>query len=268
MKDENFYSWAGDSMKKIIFIILLFNSIFHSVNAQYKTHELQKDETIWRLSKKYDVSVDEICRLNGISDVTAVKYGTVLKIPEKSKNENTTNYIIHILKKNETIWRLSKKYNTTVEKICTLNNIKDISNIKIGAKIKIPVNYEYLDYDLPINGQVKTFTSAHFRGIYIFTNSINDNRNVYTIDNGEVSYIDNIPGFGLTIFIRHINGLVSTYSGLEKTFVKKGAILKKGQLIGTAGKSSRFKNYGILFSIQYKGNGLIFDSQRKKFLKK
>ena len=48
---------------------------------------------------------------------------------------------------------------------------------------------------------------------------------------------------------------------------KKGDIIKKDQILGLAGNLSRYDKYGILFSIQDKGNGLKFDTKKQKFIK-
>ena len=44
---------------------------------------------------------------------------------------------------------------------------------------------------------------------------------------------------GGTIIIEHGHGLISIYSHLDKIFVKKGRLIKKGQLIATVGSTGR-----------------------------
>lgn len=318
--------------KNFLIILFLIFSLIMIYSNDYKEHVLQKGETIWRLSKEYGIPVEELCKINNINDITKIKEGTAIKIPEdafnnkKDKNkeqyktytikegetlwaisrkfetnvdelikinniEDITNlrtgleikipvgnnedagavkdaadYKIHYLQKGETIWRISRKYKVSVQEICKINNIGNIKNIKQNAKLLIPVNVKYLDYELPLEGEISIFKTSNFYGVHIFTEADINERNVCSIDEGEVSYIDSIPGYGLTVFIKHENGLLSTYSGLEKINIKKGDHVDSDQVIGIAGNLSRYKKYGILFSIQYKGNGLEFDKTRKKFI--
>ena len=44
---------------------------------------------------------------------------------------------------------------------------------------------------------------------------------------------------GGTIIIEHGHGLISIYSHLEEIFVKKGKLIKKGELIATVGSTGR-----------------------------
>jgi hypothetical protein len=60
------------------------------------------------------------------------------------KNQNSlpdnsipSKKIIHYIKKKDTLYSLSKKYGTTVEKVCATNNILPQSKLKIGDKLII-----------------------------------------------------------------------------------------------------------------------------------
>jgi LysM repeat protein len=44
---------------------------------------------------------------------------------------------IHIVKQGDTLYQLSKKYHTTIEKLCRNNGIKENAILKIGQKIKL-----------------------------------------------------------------------------------------------------------------------------------
>ena len=104
----------------IICILFLFFGITFITSNGYKTYRIKKGETLWKISKNHGVSIDELCQLNKISDVTKVKIGEKIKIPilnkniENNQSSNETEYKIYYLKKNETLWRISKRYNTTI----------------------------------------------------------------------------------------------------------------------------------------------------------
>ncbi|MBF0252912.1 MAG: N-acetylmuramoyl-L-alanine amidase [Candidatus Omnitrophica bacterium] len=51
-------------------------------------HTVAPGETIWRISKMYDVSIDELVRINKIKDVTDVDIGTKLKVPSAVKRKD------------------------------------------------------------------------------------------------------------------------------------------------------------------------------------
>lgn len=52
------------------------------------THTVKKGDTLWSISRLYNISVDEIVKLNGLKNPDLIRVGQVLKIREK-KTENT-----------------------------------------------------------------------------------------------------------------------------------------------------------------------------------
>nr|WP_229583637.1 N-acetylmuramoyl-L-alanine amidase [Otariodibacter oris] len=53
-----------------------------------------------------------------------------------SKSSTTSNASYHIVQQNETLYSISRKYNTTPQKLSDLNNIKD-NKILVGQKLKL-----------------------------------------------------------------------------------------------------------------------------------
>lgn len=99
-----------------------------SVTAQMIT--VQSGDTLWELSQKYHVSVDEIKTANRLnSDMLYV--GQTLHIPAK---ENT-----HTVQSGETLWIISQKYNITVTQLKAANNLTS-NTIYAGQKLTIPSN--------------------------------------------------------------------------------------------------------------------------------
>jgi len=261
-------------LKGTILITLLLSANISLLSSKYQLHEVKKGETLWRISKNYGITLDELCKINAINDATQVKSGIKIKVPvlngTQTINVSKLNitYKYHYLKKNETLWKVSNKYGVSINDLSRINKISNNSKVYVGMKLKIPVKLEYLDYELPANGDVSLFKTSHFQGVHIFTGSNSTKRKIHSIDEGFVSYIDNIFGYGRTVFIKHKNGLISTYSGFDVLYIKKGDRIKKDQTLGLAGNLSRYDKYGILFSIQDKGNGLKFDTKKQKFIKR
>ncbi len=97
-------------------------------------YTIQPGDTLWLLSRKYGTTVDAIKQLNGLTgDMLYV--GQVLKIPAPQSEP----YIEYTVKSGDTLWLLSRKYQTTVDAIKKLNGLtSDI--IDIGQVLKIPVD--------------------------------------------------------------------------------------------------------------------------------
>lgn len=52
----------------------------------------------------------------------------------------TPTYAIHVVQSGENMWRIAKKYDVSVQSICSINGLNQSSELNEGDRIKIPVN--------------------------------------------------------------------------------------------------------------------------------
>ncbi|ACO04507.1 MAG TPA: LysM peptidoglycan-binding domain-containing protein [Persephonella sp.] len=91
------------------------------------------------LLKRYNAHLVKGVAYKGYSINIPVKKAVALKKkPEVKKVSYKKRYIIHMVKKGETLYRISKKYDVPVEEIIKANKIKD-GKIKAGQVLRIPV---------------------------------------------------------------------------------------------------------------------------------
>ena len=108
-------------------------------------HKVKKGETLFSLSQKYYVTVEEIINTN--PDVKyGLKTGQILKITnnfKKNREEQNKNYFLYIIKKDDTLFSLSRKYKLTIDDLLKLNP-EAKNGIKIGQTLKIPKQTKYI----------------------------------------------------------------------------------------------------------------------------
>lgn len=89
-------------MRKIILILILLGLSGCSTVPPYSgptlpvsaqgfggvRHRVEAGQTLWRISKLYDVDIDDIIRLNHIPEDTAIEIGQVLLIPNRLRAQN------------------------------------------------------------------------------------------------------------------------------------------------------------------------------------
>ena len=131
-------------MKKLLSVILIGLAL--NLNAQnYKEHAVKEGETIESIAKKYLVTPFDILALNPDAK-SNLKPNTVLIIPNsRVKNEpieeesrELIGYKKHKVKRKETLYGLSQKYNVSEEDIKKANRFLYSENLKKGDKIRIP----------------------------------------------------------------------------------------------------------------------------------
>ena len=126
---------------------------------EYETHTVLPKETVYALTKKYDITKDELIALNpefpDIQD-NNLSIGQVLKVKSKeiktyvTLEEDLKNYVTHKVKPKETIYGLTRFYNITKEDLIRLNpespEIKD-NYIQIDQILRVRKIEEKLETD-------------------------------------------------------------------------------------------------------------------------
>lgn len=105
-------------------------------SAEYFLHTVTKGQSLYSIASMYNVSVDDIVRINPGSK-ELIREGQSLKIPQKSDN-NFQQGQFHTIQAGETLYQLTVKYNITAEAICKANPGLSASNFRIGQVIVIP----------------------------------------------------------------------------------------------------------------------------------
>lgn len=97
---------------------------------------VQKGDSLWSISRKYGISVDELKNYNNLKTNT-LSINQILKIPSPgSSSLNTKTYTVA---KGDSLWSISQKFNTTVNELKNLNNLSS-NLLSIGMILKISSN--------------------------------------------------------------------------------------------------------------------------------
>jgi len=142
----------------IFAIVLIFNFQFsienclaqtdslevHQVNGKsYYIHVVEPGNTLYSISKKYNVPVDVIEKENA-SVADGLSLGEKVFIPIKKDTAQefesiNGNFFVHKVEKGRTLYSLAKEFNLQQKDIIALNPDIDETGIKEGQEIKIPV---------------------------------------------------------------------------------------------------------------------------------
>ncbi len=170
--------------KLFIFSGLLF---FVSLFAQ-KTHTVEKGDTLFGISRKYNISVDDLLRLNPESKDGNIKIGEVLRLDGKGSSKQL-GYII--LKPKETIYGISKQYRISETDLKALN--PDLNNqMKAGSRIILPLENikkygdgELLEEVTSPKSQANIPVSSN---TYTTTGVSSDDFVTYTVQSGDTTF--------------------------------------------------------------------------------
>lgn len=104
-----------------------------------QTYTVKNGDTLYGISNQFGVSVNDLKKQNGLNDTSVIRVGQILYIPNtQGINPNTT--FLYTVKKGDTLYNIAKMYNTSVQELIKLNNLKS-STLNIGDQLKIPEIY-------------------------------------------------------------------------------------------------------------------------------
>lgn len=101
--------------------------------GEVKTYKVRAGDTLWDIARKYGTTTSSIRRLNSLGRSSRIYPGQVLQVASSG------NYVIHKVKRGETLSAIAGKYRTTVAKIRVFNNINNPDRLAVGAKLRIQV---------------------------------------------------------------------------------------------------------------------------------
>ena len=145
----------------IILLLLPLASSFAQENTNYFYHTIKKGENLSSISSMYNVSKEDIIKLNPGSD-EVIYSGKTLMIPQKQVQKESD--IFYTVKAGDTLYRLSVENKISIDAIIDANPGLSAQNFKAGQVIRIPQSSEKeiqkeiqkIQDNTPIQPQVKS----------------------------------------------------------------------------------------------------------------
>lgn len=183
---------------------------------------LEKGDTLYAISREYDVPVEVILRVNHIEedDVTKLRPGLKIKISA-----------FHIVIKGDTLYGIAKKYEINLVELQEYNKFADEDTLLIGQKI-------YLPYEVPVgidegmlwphSGKIESL-QGKLTGVMIHGD---EGDRVISVSSGRVKWKGMYASFGRVVMIESEDDYIYTYGGNEEIMVNVGDTVTVGMEIG------------------------------------
>jgi len=121
------------------------NNISQPKNAEPIVYTVKAGDNLWNISRKYGVSVEVIISVNDLRDKDLLSIGQRLEIPaigggvSNSNQKQEPTIVTYTVVKGDTLWSISQRYDVKMSSIISVNNLKEISRLSIGQKLKLPI---------------------------------------------------------------------------------------------------------------------------------
>ncbi len=205
--------------------------------ASSGTYTVKSGDTLYRIARNHGVNVNELMRVNGITDPTQLAVGRTLTIPGAVQTAPAA-----------AVQPVSAAAEPAAASSETAAAAESSQSSSSSAPV-IPNTQERLVW--PLKGTVAKTYTAQSRGIDIAAARGTD---VAASASGEVLLThQSFPGYGKLVILRHGDGtFVTAYGQLATIDVKKGDRVKSGQKIGTL-QGENASNPALHFEVRIAG---------------
>ena len=107
----------------------------------YEMHIVSEGDTLWSISKKYNMPLSELIRINSLNKKSYLQLGQQLTIGNKNIHRNIDSKkrtILYSVKQGDNLYKISDLFDVSVKSIKDLNNF-DTSELMPGQIIKISI---------------------------------------------------------------------------------------------------------------------------------
>jgi len=234
-------------MKKIILFISFIVAVFTSLVAEDLRYQVQRGDTLYSLSKRFDVSVDDLRRHNRLEN-DSLHVDDYLLIPDQgNREERRESYVVE---RGDTLYSISRRFDISLSDLLALNNLhtgtilkegdilvlnlekntENIGNSNNGSSI-LEVSHQSGSFVAPpmwpVAGEKSSF-SGNIDGIIIEAEA---GSGVQSVTAGRVVWTGPYREFGQVVLIDD-GEYIFFYGGNKEVYVNVGETISSGKSIG------------------------------------
>jgi murein DD-endopeptidase MepM/ murein hydrolase activator NlpD len=228
-------------------------------SAASSVHVVNPGEGLLSIAHRNHVSLSELARINGLDPRAKLKVGTKLTVPG-ARNAAVAAPVAPAVAAAQPV----QTFAPPATKMAALSPIPQTARLaQATTKVDEPsveapgkvadATGALPTFRWPVRGKVITSYGAKTNG------KANDGINlavpegtpVKAAEDGVVAYSGNeLKGYGNLVLIRHANGYVTAYAHASELLVKRGDIIKRGQVIAKSGQSGEVGSPQLHFEIR------------------
>lgn len=100
-----------------------------------KSYKVRRGDTLWDIARQFGTTTSFLRSINGLGRSSRIYPGQMLKV----SGDGGRNYVLHKVRRGETVGAIARKYRTTIARIAAANHLTDPNSIRIGDNLKIYV---------------------------------------------------------------------------------------------------------------------------------
>ncbi len=220
-------------------------------------HTVAGGETLYSLGRKYGVSPFAIADLNGLSHDQSLNVGQRLRMPG-GKGKSIVSKVPTVEESDQLASNDDPVETDDTEQSLTLKKPVLDEEVPIAK----PVRQQAAEVEAaptmgsmrwPVKGKIISEYGAKPNGLKNegINIAVPEGTGVRAAESGVVAYAGNeLKGYGNLVLIRHEGGWVTAYAHAKELFVKRGDIVKRGDVIAKAGQTGSVSSPQLHFEVR------------------
>lgn len=103
-------------------------------------YTVRSGDTLYSIARRYNTTVAQLASLNNISNPNLIRVGQVLTIPGSSGGSPSpppSSSVTYTVRSGDTLYSIARRYNTTVARLASVNNLSNPNLIRVGQVLTI-----------------------------------------------------------------------------------------------------------------------------------
>ena len=199
-------------------------------------HLVQRGDTLYGISRHYGISMSDVARANGIKPPYTIVVGQRLRLPLSAPG-----------------LALAAAPNPAAPSIRADRQPSQPSKTERLVAIPTPPPLSNDTFLWPVKGKIISSFGPKKNGFHNDGINISAPRGtpVVAAANGVVVYAGNeLRGFGNLLLIKHADGWITAYAHNETLLVKRGDLVRRGQIISRVGSTGNVAEAQLHFEIR------------------
>ncbi len=204
--------------------------------AGQESYVLRKGDTLYHVSRRFDVPVAVLQAYNRIKNPGQLREGSTLDIPAG-----------YTVRKGDTLYGIARGHGVELEELARLNGIGPQATLKVGRRLFLPADSAPRGGTADKPAQLpasplfwphpgkREALSGRITGALIYGKA---GDRVMSVSPGRVVWVGPYRGFSRVVLIESENGYTYVYAGNEETLVTVGDRVQQGTEIGLLGKNA------------------------------
>jgi murein DD-endopeptidase MepM/ murein hydrolase activator NlpD len=211
-------------------------------------HTLKAGESLYGIARQHGVALAELQRVNGITEPTRVRAGTVLSVPGSAPAGEPAPASAQSAAPGSAGQPRILNPPAAERKTAALTDRSSDATEAAGEPGSASSRFRWPAHGRLIASFGKRTDGTHNDGINI---AVPQGTEIHAAESGRVAYAgDELKGYGNLVLIRHSNGWVSAYAHADQILVKRDDVVRRGQVIAKAGKTGTVDQPQLHFELR------------------